>query len=89
MEAYMHFKPDGTFLLDQTVEETNAYITGRFWFEGTALHVDDNGCRDTGTYQVWVLKEGDEPIQLTFVKINDTCPERARDWRMPVRWVEP
>jgi hypothetical protein len=87
--AYMHFKPDATFRLDESVEETNAYITGRFWFEGTAFHVDDNGCDDPGTYQVRVLKEGGKPIQLTFVKIKDTCPERARDWRMPVLWVEP
>jgi hypothetical protein len=87
--AYMHFKPDGRYRLDQTVEETNPYIKGRFWFEGTLFHADDNGCRDPGTYEVRVLKEGDKPIWLTFVKIEDTCPERARDWRTPMRWVEP
>ena len=85
----MHFKTDGRFRLDQTVEETNPYIKGRFWFEGPVFHVDDNGCDDPGTYEVRVLKEGGKPIQLTFVKIEDTCPERARDWGTPMRWVEP
>lgn len=87
--AYMHFKPGGSFRLDQTAEGTNAYIRGRFWFEGTVFHLDDNGCDDLGVYEVWVLKEGDKPIRLTFVKIQDTCLERARDWRTPVLWVEP
>ena len=85
----MHFKPDGTFRLDETVEETNPYVTGEFWFEGTVFHVDDNGCRDPGKYEVWVLEEGDIPVQLTFVKVKDTCPERARDWGIPMLWVEP
>ena len=87
--AYMHFKPDGRFRLSLTVEETNAYIRGRFWFEGTVFHLDDDKCDDPGAYEVWLLKKGDKPIRLTFVKIQDTCLERARDWRTPVLWVEP
>jgi len=89
--AYMHFKPDGTFNLTKTVEglESTPYVTGKFWFEGTVFHVDDDGCHDPGTYEVRVLKEGDKPIQLTFVKIKDSCRERANDWRKPMLWVGP
>lgn len=88
--AYMHFKPDGTFNLTKAVEElSTSYVTGKFWFEGTVFHVDDELCRGPGTYEVRVLKEGDKRIQLTFVKIKDSCRERANDWRKPMIWVGP
>lgn len=91
MAAFMHFRADGTFDLTETSNNAQGkpYVTGTFWFEGTELHVHDNGCAEPGIYQVWVLKEGDRSVKLTMVKLRDSCRERAGDWQKPMLWIEP
>jgi hypothetical protein len=89
--AYMHFMPDGTFELTDSVGslESRLYVFGKFWFEGTEFRVDDSGCRDPGTYEVRVLGQEDKRIQLTFTGIKDFCLERSGDLRTPLLWAEP
>jgi hypothetical protein len=89
--AYWQFKADGTFKVARTVENLGSgrsEIQGTVWFEGTVLNITDRSCRDDGTYEVRVHKQGDKPIRLVFKKMEDPCWERVEFLKQRLRWVE-
>ncbi|MFB0547002.1 MAG: two-component regulator propeller domain-containing protein, partial [Anaerolineae bacterium] len=79
--AYMQFEADGTLTLARTVEklESAPILSGTFWFEGTVFNMEDTLAYHTGKYEVRGQKEGDKPIYLTFIVIDDPDPDRVRD----------
>ena len=90
--AYMQFEEDGTVNLASTVEtlESAPMISGTFWFVGTGFNIDDNMSYGKGTYEVRVQKEGDKPIHLSFIIIEDANnPNRAQYLTNGMSRVEP
>jgi hypothetical protein len=90
--AYWQLEADGTYKVARTVEylESGRSEThGTAWFEGTVFNVTDKSCRDDGTYEVRVHKQGDKPIWLVFKKMEDSCWERVEFLKQRLRWVEP
>ena len=90
--AYMQFKADGTVNLASTVEELEStpIMSGTFWFEGTGFNINDNIHYGKGIYEVRVQKEGDKPIHLSFIVINDlNNPNRVCDLIRGMSRVEP
>jgi predicted esterase len=88
--AYMQYEADGTSKLTDSLENLKKGIIGipgTFWFEGTVFHVED--AYGEGTYEVRVQKEGDIPVHLDFVEINDPNPDRAGDLTAGMTWVAP
>lgn len=88
--AYMQFEADGTSKLVNSLEFLEkgiVHIPGTFWFEGTVFHFEDT--YGEGTYEVKVQKEGDTPVRLVFVEIDDPNSTRAADLTAGMTWVAP
>jgi len=90
--AYMQFEADGTVKLAYTIKDMKRtqIMSGKVWFEGTVFHMDDNIDSGEGTYEVRVQKEGDRPVHLSFIAIDDAHnPNRLRDLTKGMTRVEP
>jgi hypothetical protein len=90
-EAYLQYNADGTFNLATTTDRFESFpiASGTFWFEGTVFHTKDNLGTGTGTYEIRVQKEGDQPVRLSFSVIDDPDSDRAKDLATGMSWVEP
>ena len=87
-ETHTEYTKEGTFCV--TVVEGDAKgmrsDQGKFWFEGTQFNIESEGgsCLTvqgevitcTGTYQVYVTKQGDKPVKLRFVAVDDQYAAR-------------
>lgn len=87
--AYMQYKADGTWRLSQTIEELGSkpIARGTFWFEEKTYHHKGSLLEVIGRYEVRVQKEGDTPIRLSFITIEDQNPNRAQDLTAGMTWV--
>jgi hypothetical protein len=91
--GYIRYRPDGTFSIAPTVEATaepfGMYPRGRFTFDGEVMTVEVIGdavpaeCRHA-TAQVQVIRLGAVPVALFQLPIEDDCPGRLADLRVPV-----
>ena len=89
--GYQQSKPDRTMRLGYTTDQLRTlpvfHEKVRVWFEGEVLHVEDS-CGH-GTYRLDLTTEAGESRKLVFLVIEDSCEQRAADWKVPMRWYGP
>ena len=99
--AFIRYNVDGTWLIADTVEHTNAvsvegYPYGTFSFdeEGVFISVDPNTpveimpdeCRE-GRYLLRVIKVGGQPAALNKAVLDDCFAPRRTDWAYTMLWA--
>ena len=96
--AYIRYNADGTYVIADSVENTaqpyGVYPSGTFSFDGGAFIIGPAAdapppCDIAPRYQLRVLKYGDEPVALRYVRISDDCPGRLQDLSQALIWVAP
>jgi hypothetical protein len=94
--GYLRINPDGGFIMADAPEHTAAifgnYPYGTFDFDDdeVRLSVDAPGvppmCQ-TALQRLHVYRYGAQPVALLMVPIEDDCPPRLQDTRLPFIWV--
>jgi hypothetical protein len=96
--GYQRINSDGSFVMADAPENTTAPFAnwpyGSYTFEGSLarLTVEANGvppiCR-TATQRFHVYRYGEQPVALLIAPVEDDCPPRLEDTRVPFIWVAP
>jgi hypothetical protein len=88
IEIHVEYTKEGTFrrMVVSEIDKNRLSDQGKFWLEGTQLKLESAGGRCLtqkgealtciGTYQVYVTKEGDKPVKLRFVAVEDKDYDR-------------
>jgi hypothetical protein len=99
--AFIRFNADGTWLIADTVEHTNAasaegYPNGTFSFDkdgvfttldpNTPVSIMPEECR-AGHYVLRVIKVSGKPVALNHVMLEDCFVPRRTDWAYTMLWV--
>lgn len=99
--AFIRYNADGTWLIADTVEHTNAasaegYPFGTFSFDengvftsldpNTPVQIMPDECR-AGRYLLRVIKVGDQPVALNKAVLDDCFAPRRTDWAYTLLWV--
>lgn len=86
--THTEYTQEGTFCVTVVSGDAKGMRSdqGKFWFEGTQLKIESEGglCLTAqgemiaciGTYQVYVTKEGEKPVKLKFVALDDQYTAR-------------
>jgi hypothetical protein len=90
---FIRFNADGTWLIADTVEHTEAESAEGFPFgaysfdaDGAFNHTDlspgsfPDQCASNSRYLIRVIKMGAEPVALNFVPLDDCFAPRRTDW---------
>jgi hypothetical protein len=101
--AFIRYNADGTWLIADTVEHTNAvsvegYPYGTFSFDeedvftsfdpNTPVEIMPDECRE-GRYLLRVIKVGGQPAALNKAVLDDCFPPRRTDWAYTLLWAAP
>jgi len=99
--AFIRYKTDGTWLIADTVEHTNAasaegYPYGTYSFDkdgvfttldpNTPVAIMPNECR-AGHYLLRVIKVNDQSVALNNAVLDDCFAPRRTDWGYTMLWV--
>lgn len=90
---FIRFNADGTWLIADTVEHTEAVSVEGFPFgtysfdeDGAFNHTDlspgsfPDQCATHSRYVIHVIRMGEEPVALNFVPLEDCFAPRRTDW---------
>jgi hypothetical protein len=96
--GYQQINRDGSFVMADAPEKTTAPFAnwpyGSYAFEGGLAHltVEADGtppmCQ-TATQRFHVYRYGEQPVALLIAPVEDGCPPRLEDTRVPFIWVAP
>jgi hypothetical protein len=87
-KTHTEYTKEGTFCVTVVSGDAKGMRSdqGKFWFEGTQFKIETEGgsCLTAqgemitciGTYQVYVTKQGDKPVKLRFVAVDDQYAAR-------------
>lgn len=87
-KTHTEYTKEGTFCVTVISGDAKGMRSdqGKFWFEGTQFKIESEGgsCLTAqgemitciGTYQVYVTKQGDKPVKLRFVAVDDQYAAR-------------
>ncbi len=87
-DAFIEYKLDGTWVIAANIPElyTKPALSGTFWFEGTRFTTEDKLC-GPGTYEVRLKTKGKWHLQLTFLRLKDSCSPRVRNLSQGMGWI--
>ncbi len=71
--AYLIFRTDGTYSFSPNQQGTHGQ-TGKFWFSGTTLEMQNDLCPQDNQYTVVRQDKDGKPHELLFTAVLDPCP---------------
>jgi hypothetical protein len=94
--GYQRINPDGSVVIADAPENTAApygnYPFGRYAFEGNEVRLTVDAADvppmcQTATLRFHVYRYGAQPVALLLAPVEDDCPPRLQDTRLPFIWV--
>jgi predicted secreted protein len=94
--GYQRINPDGSVVIADAPENTAAphgnYPFGRYAFGGNEVRLTVDAADvppmcQTATLRFHVYRYGAQPVALLLAPVEDDCPPRLQDTRLPFIWV--